>query len=286
MSNTKTTIRFKCPVCEQANEQVISVPDVDWTCEPMSDSLSEEDDVVICQGCQEHLSVHIQNSPSTCSVEFEDYPRHPIEADDAPFATEPENLNDNDWLRWDVPSHPYDELRDAVIGLRNIVNLDAATHERLPNLLKMAYAQIIAAMEAYLGDTLINGVMVTQDRVRKMATGEGELKKERLSLDAVLANPNVAHERVGEYLREVLYHNLAKADVLYNIAFGFQLLTDQLRNKRMFTAILLRHDIVHRNGKSKEGKQVSIKPSDANQLIDDVLSLARDVESNLRRASM
>jgi hypothetical protein len=49
--STTTTIRFNCPVCSKPNEQVIPVPDVNWGVEPLGDSLSVDDDVVVCQHC-------------------------------------------------------------------------------------------------------------------------------------------------------------------------------------------------------------------------------------------
>jgi hypothetical protein len=275
--STTTTIRFNCPVCSKPNEQVIPVPDVNWGVEPLGDSLSVDDDVVVCQHCDEHLSAHIENSPSFCSVEFEDYPGHPVDADDAPFALE----NANDWLQWDPPPKPYDELREAMIGMNKIASLPLNQLISLPQVIRMAYAQTVAALEAYLGDTLITRVMNDHEKIRKMATGSDDLKQEKLTLDVVLDNPNIVRDKVHDYLRDILFHNLAKADALYKIALGFGLLGDKDRNKRLFRAVQLRHDIVHRNGKSKDGVAVQIEPDHVKALIADVLSLARDVEDKL-----
>jgi len=52
-------------------------------------------------------------------------------------------------------------------------------------------------------------------------------------------------------------------------------------NTRLFRAMAARHDIVHRNGKSKDGDMVSMGMANVDALIHDLLDLAEDVETGL-----
>jgi len=56
----------------------------------------------------------------------------------------------------------------------------------------------------------------------------------------------------------ILYHNLAKVDVLYNIAFGVRILNLASDKPTLFKAVMLRHDCVHRNGFDKNGNELKV----------------------------
>jgi hypothetical protein len=62
------------------------------------------------------------------------------------------------------------------------------------------------------------------------------------------------------YLRNMVWHNLAKANAMYRAAFDidlFKLLGDE--NKAiLLRAVEHRHDCVHRNGTDKEGKKLDV----------------------------
>lgn len=279
MSNTTTHIRFECPLCGKDNDQEIEVPDVEWNVEPMSDSLSEDDIDVGCQHCGEWLAAHVSNSPSHCAVELSEYPHVVVDADDAPFAQEP---MEEDW-RAAVPESPFDELRTGLNTQRRM--LAEAWPSDKSVFTRMVYAQAIGLMEAYLGDTLITAVETNHDALRRLVAGAEELSKEKLSLEEVLSNPDLVKERVWKYLRDIRYHNLAKVDVLYRVAFGFSLLAEKDRKTRLFKAVVCRHDIVHRNGKNKEGVVVPLGTSHVDELIDDIFALATEVEAHRKAAS-
>jgi hypothetical protein len=279
-TTTTTQIRFTCPLCGRPNEQEIDVPDVDWNVEPLSDSLTEDDIDIECQHCGGYLAAHVSNSPSHCTVEFLEYPQVDVSADDAPFAQEP--MEEGDW-RAQVPELPFDELRTGLNTQRRMLAEGWPSDRSV--FIRMVFAQVIGLMEAYLGDTLIRAVETDADALRRLVAGAEELSKEKLSLEEFLTNPGLVRERVWKYLRDIQYHNLAKVDALYNVALGFRLLTNKSRNDRLFKAILCRHDIVHRNGKTKEGGMVSLEPSHVDELIDDVFALATETEARRHATS-
>ena len=68
----------------------------------------------------------------------------------------------------------------------------------------------------------------------------------------------MVERRVREYLRAILYHNLAKVDVLYNIALSIRILNLTSNKDDLFKAVKLRHDCVHRNGFDKNGNELVV----------------------------
>ena len=59
------------------------------------------------------------------------------------------------------------------------------------------------------------------DAMQRLIDRNGDLAKEKFTLAEISKEPGLVERKVREHLRSILYHNLAKVDVLYNIALGF-----------------------------------------------------------------
>lgn len=120
------------------------------------------------------------------------------------------------------------------------------------------FSHQVTALEAYLGDTLMNVVKADVDAMHRLIENDKELAKKKLSLAEMLEDCGLVERKVWEHLRSILYHNLAKVDVLYNIATGIRILHLVNDEESLFRAVMLRHDCVHRNGFDKDGNKLNI----------------------------
>jgi hypothetical protein len=93
----------------------------------------------------------------------------------------------------------------------------------------------------------------------RLMAEDKDLAKERFSLADIAARPDLVEQTVREYLRSILYHNLAKVDFL--------------DKDRLFQAIKYRHDCVHRNGFDAEGNELTIF---TRQFVQETSDLMRD----------
>ncbi|WP_245478270.1 MULTISPECIES: hypothetical protein [unclassified Mesorhizobium] len=123
---------------------------------------------------------------------------------------------------------------------------------------RMIFSHQVTALEAYLGDTLLNEVMGDKAAMQRLIDQDEDLGKKKFTLSEVSKEPALVERRVREHLRSVMYHNLKKVDVLYNIALGVRILDLASDKASLFKAVLLRHDCVHRNGFDKEGKEIDV----------------------------
>jgi hypothetical protein len=79
---------------------------------------------------------------------------------------------------------------------------------------------------------------------------------------------------VKEYLVEIVWHHLARIKPMYRETLGVEFPpADEL-----FNAVLVRHDLVHRNGKKKGGGEHAIKREDVEKLIADADAFVRSIE--------
>jgi hypothetical protein len=123
---------------------------------------------------------------------------------------------------------------------------------------RLMFSHQVTALEAYLGDTLMNVVKADVGAMQRLIENDRELAKKKFSLAEMLEDCKLVERKVQEHLRSILYHNLAKVDVLYNIATGIRILHLVNAEESLFRAVMLRHDCVHRNGFDKDGNKLNI----------------------------
>ena len=113
-------------------------------------------------------------------------------------------------------------------------------------------------MEAYLADRLIKEIEADPGALRHLLDQDDDLAKEKFTLAEISKDPALVERKVREHLRSIQYHNLAKVDVLYNIALGIRILKGGNDKPSLFKAVMLRHDCVHRNGFDKDGNELNV----------------------------
>ncbi|MCH4561060.1 hypothetical protein [Mesorhizobium jarvisii] len=163
----------------------------------------------------------------------------------------------DDWLDYEASANPYRVFMDSYHHTGDLLaDHGGLRGDHLVN--RMIFSQQITALEAYLGDTLLNEVMRDKEAMQRLIDKDEDLAKEKFTLSEASKDPGLVERKVRTHLREVIYHNLKKVDVLYNIALGVRILDLAADKASLFKAVLLRHDCVHRNGFDKEGNEIDV----------------------------
>lgn len=123
---------------------------------------------------------------------------------------------------------------------------------------RMVFSQQITALETYLADTLINEVLKDPAAEIRLIAEATDLNEQKFTLAQLFNSPTLPREKVTEFLRGVIYHNIPKVDALYKIALGFKILPLIPNRGDLLKAVELRHDCVHRNGFDKEGTRHTV----------------------------
>lgn len=195
--------------------------------------------------------------------------------------------------------HPYflegfkHELSACSLAFRQLVAAtDDATylfHSYAPNtarateaFIRMLFTQLIAALETYLADTLIEEVVGDRRSTVKLLERDETLSQEKISLLVAYTKWGAVEHRVKRHLNSILYHNLPKVGALYSIVFDLRLpYADEEHKARLNKAMAVRHDCVHRNGKTVDGNRMELTSDFYEKTIEDVMFLARSLESRL-----
>jgi hypothetical protein len=171
--------------------------------------------------------------------------------------------------------HTFEEAISAIEGLLS-QSVDVPLAQSLYRLL---YANVVTALETYLSDTFINTVMANQRLMRRFVETTPEFGKRTVPYNSVLRHAEEVPTEVKRYLLDVVWHNLAKVQAMYRdtleIDFGATI-------KNVARAIPVRHDIVHRNGKRKDGMPVFVSVAEVEQLIHHVRELVTAIDAEYR----
>ncbi|MEZ7491202.1 HEPN domain-containing protein [Pseudoalteromonas distincta] len=188
-------------------------------------------------------------------------------------------LNDEyEWIseiKWLKENGSVDIYQNFVTELTNIKKLaENSLSEPIPlneNLIiKMCYSYSVTLLEAFLGDTIkalisennvyLNNALERVDQIRNTKYSLFDLSKSGMDLSGLAV----------KCVSEVLFHKIDKTMEMYKKVLGCKINIDTSKVKLI---IDIRHDIVHRNGYTKENEVIDILPHDLYQAITDIKNL-------------
>lgn len=194
----------------------------------------------------------------------------------APVASE----DDYDRSLYEVVSSNRDSIgmfNNAVVTIRDLLR-KTANEPRLEPLHPLLFANVISALETYLSDTFINTVLTDPVLLQKFLETTPYFKNRSVPFSDILRMAEKAPEEAKIYLLDVVWHNIGKVQAMYHATLQINF---QSAIKDVVLAIATRHDIVHRNGKKKDGSRVLISAIDVEKLIVDVSNLVNMVEEQI-----
>jgi hypothetical protein len=177
---------------------------------------------------------------------------------------------------WELDAeYDYDEQFDAITENKEFVqkykdeieNLKLLTHlktqdEVLKALLnRQMFIGIIGTMETFLADVFINLTFDNDKYFRNFIETHPELGKRKFELKEIFEQSEKLKETAKKVMLDTIYHNLPKASIMYRDTFEI--------------------DLVHRNGKTKEGKIVVTDEKAIEELIKTINELVYGVAENL-----
>jgi hypothetical protein len=254
MRGYKSDVSFVCPECRTPVSETIDVPEPYWAADRASDMTAEDDTDITCQRCNTEFPAHVHNAGGHCDISLEEYPEVKIQAGHA-YYDGPDD--DEPWVDYSIPDYPYGIFIDSYHETGDLLADRGGDGRSLVN--RMLFVQQVGALEAYLGDTLINEALSNNNAIVRLLENDADLKNKKYSLAQIVGEPDLVKTEVKVYLKSVIYHNIAKVRALYKIVFEFDLYTLLSEHKdALFEAIEYRHHCVHRNGRDKDGNQLDI----------------------------
>lgn len=260
------TLKWRCPKCGTENESdAFTVPTPNYVAETHHDSIESEWYEDCCSNCGHCINVELYNGFYGGTLEV-DLDNEEVLNIDVEYPEE-----DDAW---------YDkELFDATHAdvIKVMEKIDSLDEDMKSFLYKLLYANLITSMEAYLSDTLIKYVTENDEYLRKFTETYKPFKNQTFTANDIFNRMDHLKDIVKGELRELMYHNLPKIKGIFMDSMG----VDIGVIKDLYKAVLIRHDIVHRNGKNKEGKEHVITKENVEQLCAQVNEFIYNMECQL-----
>ncbi len=147
-------------------------------------------------------------------------------------------------------------------------------------LYRMLFTTIITAMETYLSDAFCHNVLNNDKLVEKFILITPEFNKKNYTLTEIIEWQKNINESVTNYLLNIIWHNLSKVKNMYKDVLSVSFPDDI---ESIYKAIAIRHDIVHRNGKTKTGKLHKITERNLKDLLLDIESFIKSINDDIKR---
>ena len=176
-------------------------------------------------------------------------------------------------------SEYYAIFSGALEDIRHLAKTEV-DEEVAPCLYRLLYVNVITALETYLSEAFRNTVLNDSILLRRFVETTPDFKKEKVNFSEIYSAVADARKKAGEYLDKVTWHDLARVKRMY----GDVLNVDVDAGGPVFRAVLTRHHLVHRNGKTREGEVIPIDKGQVLALADEVEGLVGQIDEGVQAA--
>ncbi|TMI62798.1 MAG: hypothetical protein E6H07_15435 [Bacteroidetes bacterium] len=274
-------IRFACPYCQaEVFSGYLPVHDSNLFAKNSKDSYVHEDHEAICDDCNESywLTMYVGNDDAYIKMESSDEIPS-IKIDEISKEEIEYEIN-----QYEAISANVDLLETFKSGINKLKKLNAVDlkDKELNTILKMQiYTGLIATMETFLSDAFINRCMTDKILFKKFVQTYPEFRQRKLELRDIFEQYDNLNETVKSILLKIIYHDLSRVKEMYQNTFEI----DFPDLEKPIRCVLVRHDIVHRNGKTIDGNVLKISSVDVTKAINVIAKFIMDIANklNLRR---
>jgi len=244
-------VKFECPLCKGYSSLIVILPD--------REDVTQEY-IPQCLDCENYSSVNVFRISGKLNIQIEGVPNDKIffRVEHPPEDYLLDSITDN--------FNFFEDFTENIQGIKTLldVEIDSKLGEILRNLL---FVNVITVMETYLSDAFINTVLWDKSLIRKLVETTPEFRERKFELNQIYTRLDGLEMEVKTYLLDTIYHNLGKVRQMYKQVLSIDFLPDM---SLIYKSVLTRHDIVHRNGKTKDGRVIKIDSNNINLLIVEV----------------
>lgn len=187
------------------------------------------------------------------------------------------NYDDLDFtLNFDTSEEPLRLLRQRLEQAKKVLTLRG--DDSAKNLAKhLVFGSVISTLEAFLWETADYWVEKNDCVLHECITKLPDFRDQSIKLGDILKHHSNLRSYVKEYLKNLVWHRWRKVEPLYRLGLGIQLPS----TKPFTTAMIKRHDIVHRSGHNKDGVKIDVTELEIIDLCSEVEQFAMSIETAL-----
>lgn len=172
----------------------------------------------------------------------------------------------------------YRTFIDEISSLQLLNTLKIVDPKAHKTLKRQIYIGTIACLETYLSDAFINTVLSKKSYLRAFFASFKDFKEQKLGMNELLERADQAEDIAKKAMLEVIYHNLAKVKKMYESTLDISFPDFST----VQSDVGIRHDLVHRNGKTKKNQEIDIDTAKVDEVIVRVVNLVDQIDRELK----
>ncbi len=272
-------IRFECPYCHQ---EVLSgyVPlhGANYAAKNSSESYICEDYDATCDNCEEQYYFSVCVGKEDGYIQFDESDGITNVRIDVISHEEYDQYHREQFDAISANTHLFQTFRSSVDNLQKLNEVNLNSSELNSILKRQIYTGIVAAMETFLSDAMINITLSDNHLIRNFTENYPEFAKQKFELKEIFTEYNKLHQTIKGVLLDTIYHDLRKVREMYRSTFkiDFPDIAEPIK------CVLIRHDIVHRNGKSKDGILLDINTEQVTEAIKTIDLFVSEIAERLK----
>jgi len=172
----------------------------------------------------------------------------------------------------------YKNYKSNIEIIRKLNNIAEISKEDISaHLLNMLYSNAITSLETYLSDAFIDKIESDRKFLISFVETFKDFSDNKIKISEIFIKYSKIDDLVAEALSNIIYHQLPKVKGMYEDTFNINF--PDIGS--LMKAILNRHDLVHRNGKTKDGKILKIESKDIIDLCDEIETFVNCINHQL-----
>lgn len=251
----------------------VPVPNFDSARGTYSGTSNDYYDTIICPDCGKEYNIQVRSSCYGSSVYIH-------EAMDNQKVKVTENSYEDDYISSVLDNKDsYSTFCSSMDDIYELMEDSTVFNSYSDILCKMLFIQIIVCLETYLSDTLINEIQENEEMLDRFILKFKEYNEKKISFSDIKAAYENRRKTAVTDLLNIQYHNIAKVRAIYQCVFNSEDLG--FANNDVYKLIDIRHNLVHRNGKDKDGNPINLHKFDIDETYHVVHSFVDDIHSKL-----
>ncbi|WP_312976317.1 HEPN/Toprim-associated domain-containing protein [Atlantibacter hermannii] len=170
---------------------------------------------------------------------------------------------------------PFRNFRQSVSEFQQLSTLKSDNQV----LQRMCFSSIITAMEAYIGDIMKREVLHNKTIKRRFVEKSGAFNEQKLKVETIYNFLDGLDKRITEELDATAFHNIQTARKMLREVLLIEFPSDLV--PELNRAVIKRHDIVHRNGKSTNGQTIHVTSEHVIDLVELVVQCIENIDQQV-----
>jgi len=267
-------IKFLCPHCRKKVEDELVIPTPEGEGNNYSDSLETDPQEIICDHCKKAVTIVVSSSYFGGEIFSDDLD---MDDDEVELIIEEYEDSGSEYLNSAVRDNKnyFVTFQNQLDNLKRILNIEFSNPCLHKIQLRMIYVNIITIMETYFLDALSINVFNYQEYKERFIKIYDGIKDKKITLSQFIEYD--IDKEVGNAINEIVYHNISTVKGLFTHIFKIIFPESTIVYKMVST----RHDLVHRNGRNKNGEYLELSRDQVLFSINEVEKFVTEINQNL-----